>query len=539
MSRRSIEIRDRALFVDGERTLLVGAEVHNSSTSTAEAIRRSLPRVADLGAQVVLAPVAWESVEPEEGVFDFGLVDELLRVAGELGLRVIPLWFGSWKNGESSYVPAWIKLDRDRFPRVRFASGATEILTPFAEANADADARAFGALLAHVAQSDPAGRVVLVQVENELGLLGDARDRGPLAETAWNAPVPPGLVDVVRGTTGSPIHAAWRAHGEREAGTWSALFGDDADAEEAFMAWAYARYVDRVAAAGRGHGIPLYTNTWLDTPADSAEVAEGMGAMAGGLRPGDYASGGPVRRVAAIWSAFAPSLAFTAPDIYFGDVDEIAGEYARTNPVLFIPEMRRDVVGVAQLFRAVGAHDAIGVAPFGVDSLTASEEEAALRDAYALLRIAARSLRDHPVAATAGFVLDDEHRTERWTFGELTLTASLDGLAGARRPRPPGYGLAIEESPGRMLVIGRGFTLRCERAGALVRVLSAEEVDLGGDGDDDLRVVCRLNGDETAAGTAIRFPGLPPELPSGFPVPRIEELTGAVRIAYYARPEDS
>src|SRR4051794_37385970 len=101
--------------VDGAPFPVVGAEVHNSSSSTESAIAESFRAVRELGANTVLAPVAWDLLEPAEGVFNFTLLDAMIVTAEELGLRLIPLWFGSWKNAVSTYAPAWVKADSVRF----------------------------------------------------------------------------------------------------------------------------------------------------------------------------------------------------------------------------------------------------------------------------------------------------------------------------------------------------------------------------------------------------------------------------------------
>ena len=59
-------------------------------------------------------------------------------------------------------------------------------LSTFAEANLAADARAFTALMAYLRRVDGEHcTVILVQVENEVGMLGSARDHSAEAEAAW------------------------------------------------------------------------------------------------------------------------------------------------------------------------------------------------------------------------------------------------------------------------------------------------------------------------------------------------------------------
>src|SRR3546814_707018 len=223
-------IEGRQLIVDGAPWLLLGGELANSSASSRAYMAPRWERLAGLNLNTVLVPVSWELIEPDEGRFDFALVDGLLDDARAQHLRVVLLWFGSWKNSMSSYAPDWVKRDTARFPGARLADGrAIEMLSPFAPANADADARAFAALMAHLAVSDRGRTVLMIQVENEIGMIPEPRDRSPLARAAWAKPVPPGLPGAGK--------------------SWAEAYGDGAD--EAFMANAYARYTERVAAAGK------------------------------------------------------------------------------------------------------------------------------------------------------------------------------------------------------------------------------------------------------------------------------------------------
>lgn len=527
-------IEDSMLWVDGVRTLLLPAEVHNSSTSTGSAIRESFARIAALGADTVLAPVAWYQLEPAEGTFRYELVDERLEVASLHRLRLVLLWFGSCKNGESSYVPECVKLAPERSPRSATHDGEVEVLSTFAESNRTADAAAFVALMRHLAATDTDRRVVMVQVENEVGLLGDSRDRSALAEQAWQSAVPPEVLAAIRAAQSIPAHEAWLAEGSPDAGTWAEVLGDGADAEEAFMAWAYASYVEAVAAAGAAeYALPLLVNAWLDADVDfevPEDVAKPVIALAGGQRPGVYPSGGPVFRVAPIWRAAAPTVDLLAPDIYFGGFNKTARMYREAAGALFIPEMRRDAPGVAQMFRAVGEYGAIGASPFGADSFVNDSESAPLHDGYRLLRIVADALATSSSARTHGLVLTAEAPTASCRLGDYELTATAADPHGLSRPAYPAYAVIVEEEPGRFLVVGRGFTVTCRHEDGPAFILSADEVNWV---DGRVLVTRGLGGDETGAGTAVRFPAVGVPDPSFFPIPGMWEMSGAVRLRYY------
>ena len=357
------------LVVDGTPFLVLGGELHNSSSSDLASLEPIWERLVMLGLNTVLAAVSWELVEPEEGTFDWTLVDGLIADARQHGLRLILLWFGSWKNGQSTYVPLWVKRDYARFPRARRQDGqAVEVLSPFAAESQQADARAFATLLGRIREVDGAEHtVIMVQVENEVGLLGDSRDRSAHAEAAFAAPVPRGLIDDLaahRAELWPGLRERWAAQGSRIDGSWEALFGTGPETDELFMAWHYARYIDAVAAAGKAeYGLPMFVNAWLNA------VVDLPGLPAGGTTPGDWPSGGPLPHTMDIWRAGAPHIDLLSPDIYFGSFFDWCRQYTRRGNALFIPEMRRDAEGARNLFHAIGLHDAIGVSPFGIDSL--------------------------------------------------------------------------------------------------------------------------------------------------------------------------
>ena len=175
------------LIVDGKPFLVLGAELNNSSGSSMEYMRPLWPKIAATNLNTVLATVSWELLEPEEGRFDFSLVDGLIQDARRYNLRLIVLWFGSWKNGKSTYQPVWVKTNQQRFPLVQDEKGkGLPTLSTLSDVNRDADARAFAALMRHIREVDgDAHTVIMMQVENEVGVLGPARDHSPAANQAF------------------------------------------------------------------------------------------------------------------------------------------------------------------------------------------------------------------------------------------------------------------------------------------------------------------------------------------------------------------
>lgn len=515
--------------VDGAPFPIVGAEVHNSSSSTVDAINGSFTTVQRLGANTVLAPVAWDLFEPEEGVFDFVLIDAMINTASALGMRLIPLWFGSWKNAVSTYVPRWVKTNLDRFPRAVVSSGRrVEHLSAFGLESCQADARAFAQLMRHIAAVDTNNVVLAVQVENEIGLLGDTRDRGQLAEAAFASAVPAKVVEAVASDPSMPLHQEWLDHGSCRSGTWSEVFPESDRRDEAFMAAAFASYVGKVAAAGAAeHDIPLFVNAWLD--ADS--VLDGPIAVAGGKRPGDYPSGGPVIPVAAIWESLAPQLHFLAVDMYVDESEEVFEAYRSRRGRLFIPELRADTVGIAQMFSALGSHRALGVSLFGVDSLDPSDpNNFQLVDAYHLLKAAALLIRENPGAAIEAFVLSETQPEARLQLRDATVVIHSKDEWGTVTPVYPGYGVAIEDGDG-LFIIGRGFWITL--AASEPEQVSFESATQYRLDDGKLWPLRHLNGDETGGGTLIPFPFAGAPLLPGRVIPTRIPDAGITRISVY------
>ena len=258
----------------------------------------------------------------------------------------------------SSYAPVWVKQDTRRFPRVVENGAAVEILTPLATTTADADGRAFAALMRHLKEVDSRDHtVVMMQVENEVGVVGDSRDHSEMANKAFSAEVPAELTRYLaahRETLYPQLHALWDANGNKTSGTWAEVFGDSVRADEIFMAWNYGRFVQAVAAKGKAeYDIPMYVNTWLAGEDTS---------------PGQFPSGGPEPWVVDVWKAAGTALDLYAPDLYAENFQEWCKRYHRNGNPLYMPETRGGAAGAANVFYALGEEAGLGFSPFGIDS---------------------------------------------------------------------------------------------------------------------------------------------------------------------------
>lgn len=492
----------RQLVVDGRPALLLGGQLHNSSASSPAYLQPVWERLAAMGVRTVIGSASWAQVEPEEGSFDFGTVDAQVAEAREHGLRLVLIWFGAYKNAASTYAPRWVRQDRRRFPRaVLRRTGAQAftypgampkpVLSVFGAELLDADRHAFTRFMEHLAQVDPGHVVVMVQVENEVGVLGDSRDRSEVAEQAWSAPVPDALIAhlVAHGEQLRPeLAALWARGGRRRSGSWAEVFGDGWEAEEAFMAWGFARYVEALASAGKQvKPLPMYANAWL-------------GPQPGQPRAGDYPSGGPVGRVIDVWKAAAPALDLVAPDIYVSEVRPVLVDYDRPDNPLFVPESRF-VTGT--LFWALGHHRALGFSVFGVDDARPGSQ---LGRACALLdgmeEVVASAQAEGRIA---GVLLGDGETEQQFALGGYDIVArdarALLGRmlldAGVAEPPPPPphpsetegahvgptpgdprpFGLVIAEAADQFLLVGQGVSLDFTSAagGVEVEVDSVEE----------------------------------------------------------------
>jgi beta-galactosidase GanA len=516
------------LIVDGKPFLVRGAELNNSSASSLAYMKPLWPRLTATHINTVLATVSWELIEPEEGTFDFKIVDGLIEEARANNLRLIFLWFGSWKNGKSTYQPLWVKTNQTRFPLVQNQQGKSLItLTALSDASRDADARAFAALMRHLREVDGKKHTILMmQVENEVGVLEDSRDYSPMANQAFAGPVPKELINylvVHKDALVPEFREVWAANGFKTSGTWTEVFGPGKPegkeipvrttsppltaeehetgwrklhwpVDEVFMAWHYARYINKIAEAGKAeYNIPMFVNAWLQ----QRDYAW----------PGTYPSGGPLPQVINVWQAGAPAIDLLAPDIYAPEFEEVCARFNRCGNPLLIPEARGDARGVANAIWAFGKHDAIAYSPFGIDRSAGAETELA-RGYDLVAQIAPLILEHQGKGSMTALLLERDGAPQTVRLGNYNIEArySSRSFGTATNIQPERVaGLIISTGPEDFVVVGRSMNIYFTSATNPSESVGLGTVEEGVYANGRWVPGRRLNGDETPEWKALRF----------------------------------
>ncbi|MCM1121361.1 MAG: DUF5597 domain-containing protein [Eubacterium sp.] len=356
----------KILEVNGKPFIMLAGEVHNSASSSIAQMEAIYDKADALGLNSLLVPVTWELIEPEEGTFDFVLVDELILQARRRGKKLAFLWFGSWKNAQCYYAPEWVKKDLKRFRRAEMVKGKNFVrradfhgmpyssLSYLCEETCKADAKAFAELMAHIREFDEKEETVIsVQVENETGVQISARENSDEADAAFAAAVPGEFAVYMKSHTASMVKDVKNAvEGGAANGSWKEVFGECA--EEIFSAYYIASFVNEVAKAGREkYDLPLTANCWLDK----------------GGKPGEYPSGGPVRRMMEVWQYAAPEIDVLAPDIYIPDFTGVCDQFVELDNPLYIPESAVHSYAAPRQVYAVGHYHAMCYATFGFEDM--------------------------------------------------------------------------------------------------------------------------------------------------------------------------
>jgi hypothetical protein len=303
-------------------------------------------------------PVHWDAVEPKEGKFDFSSVDMLIADARKYDLKLVLLWFGTWKNGGMEYVPEWIKSNPKRFKRALNAHGRDLwSLSPHCKATLESDKKAFTALMKYLKAKDSVEQTVIsIQVENEPGIVGTDRDYSPEGDAAFKAAVPPQFIAAMKKQGKGATYDIWQRAGAKESGTWSEVLGWMPDAPHFMYVWHIAAFIDAVAEAGKAaYYLPMFTNLWIPPKWWTLHGAQAV----------DYIE----REILVdIYRWATPHLETIAPDIYTREsraFEKLCDIHTREDNPLFTTETSGD----QNMFRAIAQFNAVGYHMAGIENI--------------------------------------------------------------------------------------------------------------------------------------------------------------------------
>ena len=467
----------KQLIVDNCPYLILGGELGNSSASSPYDIDRIFPKLKRMGLNTVLVPAYWDLIEKQEGTYDFSLVDHAITQARANDLRIVFLWFGAWKNSMSCYAPLWFKQDYKKYPRVRTQTGKPlEIASPFSDNVFQADSKAFKAFMRHLSETDgDKHTVIMVQVENEIGMLESARDYSEEANRLFQSAIPEELADYLvknKKTLHPWLAEKWQKAGGKTEGNWQKVFGTDLYTDEIFMAWHYATYVERMIQCGReAYNLPMYVNAAMNSR---------------GRKPGEYPSAGPLAHLIDIWHCAAPGIDLLAPDLYDKGFTGWTAQYKLHNNPLFIPEIRLEPNDGVRAFYVFGEHDGIGFSPFSIEDAPDRPSYQLTQSYLKLKELMPLITRYQGQGAMKGLLFDqtEKERTLAWDNTLLIckhfFTLPWDSRATDGSVWPEGGGLVIRMAENEYLIAGSGIVV--EFKSKEEAALSTAQAKLGEDG---------------------------------------------------------
>lgn len=489
------------LMVDNQPYLILGGELGNSTATSIENMVAVWPKLKAMHLNTVLVPVYWELIEPQEGVFDFNLYKDLIEESRKNDLKIVFLWFGSWKNSMSSHAPAWVKLNQLKYPRVKSEEGKSqEILSSFSSEVLKADHNAFEKLMAFIRDFDSKeNTVIMVQVENEIGMLPSARDHQALAEKAFKEDVPSSLLNYLiknKGKLVPEFEEIWKNNGYKTKGNWEAIFGKSLATDEVFMAYYYSLFTNQITAAGKKiYNLPMFVNAALNRA---------------GRKPGEYPSAGPLPHLMDVWKAAGTAIDFLSPDFYNPDFKHWCDLYTRQGDLLFVPEHAFDATVPAKALYTIGHYQGIGFSPFSIESKEKPEDEA-LGKVYDLLENLKDLITENQGNGKLEAVILSKSEPETvLEIGKYKFICkneyTLSWTPGARTEFwPLGTAIIIQTAEDEFYVAGTGVVItfkNLENPDLNVGIL---KVDEGRFYEKKWKTLRHLNGDQTHQGRHINI----------------------------------
>lgn len=339
----------KTLIVNDKTFIALAGEVHNSSCSNIQYFKEHvLSKIKDIPLNTLLLPIYFEDIEREEGVYNFDTIKGLIDACRQQKYKIIFLWYGLWKNGLSTYIPHWMKKDQETYMFCRNKEqNPLYTISPFCKRAIKKDAQALYQVMQFIKTYDEKEQtVIMVQIENEVGLLESTRDYSTIANIKFYEHVPSEVEQLMN-----------------KKGNWSNVF--DKNTDEKFMTYYYAKSIETIAhAAKEAYPLPLMMNVWIKKENEL---------------PGQYPSGGPIIENLGIYKMFAPSIDIFAPDIYVDDFITVCDAYA-SQGMLAIPETRQDISSMSHCIYAVAKYPLVCFSPFGIEDFSGYNESRRLLD---------------------------------------------------------------------------------------------------------------------------------------------------------------
>lgn len=474
-----------SFLINEQSFIMLAAEVHNSACTSREYMENVWSKVKQLNCNTVLVPVYWELIEPRENYFDFKIVEQLIIDARKYDIKLVLLWFGSWKNGLSTYAPNWVKTNLKRFPRTKDEQGVkTKILSMFHSEILSVELNSFINFMKYVKEFDCNEQTVIaVQIENEVGILGSTRDFSSSATEEYNENVPDELIEYIKKTGNNALSNIMNDYENTSDKSWGNVFKKYAD--ETFMCWHYSLHINKLAQAGKEiDPLPMFTNAWLKEFDDE--------------KPGFYPCGGPLPEMLNVWKCGAPNLEVLSPDIYTFNFEKVANAYKRSDNPLFIPETRRDKWSVANLYTAIGTYNTLCYAPFGAESIGENKSFITQRIHTNMndKNVSSEMVKEYlsqsyklfgnmmPIITNyygtdkmIGFTQNDGYMTKHIKLGKFQIVIEFYHQINDDNEFIPGAGIVIQKSENELIFIGYGYRayLETTNTGKQLDFLSLEK----------------------------------------------------------------
>ena len=446
----------KALYVDGKPFIMLGLQWDCDGCYTKEDMDPLFEHGRKMNLNMASLLLYWREVEPEKGRYRFEMLDHRIEMARKYGMKIVLVWFASYKNACLTYAPDYIKEDHDLYKKVVAKDG--ELLVnqccPLSENTRRRDELALIEVFRHLREVDSQDHtVILFQMENETGVLQTDRCYCDACNAKFEA-------------------GDYRGAGVR--------------AEEIFSSVCIAEYCDSLTKAVKEiYPLPVYINAWLESSWQNSVAGFG------------YPSGGPVAAMLPVFFKTLKHVDFVAPDLYqysYKDFHFFCDAYTTKDNPLFLAECATGAGARTErnVFYAIGEYSAIGFDPWSISRCCPgfmatplvslangrwSDEAYELQKSYKMISDAM-----YPIAMAQNtenlkvFVQEEGDSGTKLSFGKI------DAIVQFSHPLNAARGLVVRLGGDTFLCVGHGAIIHFSAdGGRKIPIVAAENGKYDGD----------------------------------------------------------